>query len=48
VSKLAEVKKTLKEDWTVMPFLGLTLLGFAVAIFDFIYLQNFRFQLFVF
>jgi protein-S-isoprenylcysteine O-methyltransferase Ste14 len=46
VAKLAEVKKTLKEDWTVIPFLGLTLLGFAAAILDFIYLQNFSFQIF--
>ena len=43
---MAEVKKTLKEDWTVIPFLGLTLLGFAAAILDFIYLQNFSFQIF--
>ena len=46
MAKLAEVKKTLKEDWTVIPFLGLTLLGFAAAILDFIYLQNFSFQIF--
>jgi protein-S-isoprenylcysteine O-methyltransferase Ste14 len=43
---LTEVKKALKEDWTVIPFLGLTLLGFAAAILDFIFLQNFSFQIF--
>jgi protein-S-isoprenylcysteine O-methyltransferase Ste14 len=43
---LAEVKKTLKEDWTVIPFLGLTLLGFVAAILDFVFLQNFSFQIF--
>ena len=43
---MAEAKKTLKEDWTVIPFLGLTLLGFAAAILDFVYLQNFSFQIF--
>ena len=43
---MAEVKKTLKEDWTVIAFLGLTLLGFAAAILDFVFLQNFSFQIF--
>jgi len=43
---MPEVKKTLTEDWTVIPFLGLTLLGFAVAILDFVYFQNFSFQIF--
>ncbi len=43
---MAEVKKTLKEDWTVIPFTGLTLLGFAVAIIDFVFFQNFTFQVF--
>ena len=43
---MAEVKKTVKEDWTVIPFLGLTLLGFVAAILDFVYLQGFTFQVF--
>lgn len=43
---MSEVKKTLKEDWTVLPFLGLTLLGFIAAILDFVYRQNFNFQVF--
>ena len=43
---MAEVKKTVKEDWTVIPFLGLTLLGFVAAILDFVFLQNFSLQIF--
>ncbi|TRO46267.1 isoprenylcysteine carboxylmethyltransferase family protein [Candidatus Bathyarchaeota archaeon] len=46
MAKLAEVKRTLKEDWTVLPFTGLTLLGFATAIIDFAFFQNFTFQVF--
>ena len=45
---MSEIRKILKEDWTVIPFLGLTLLGFAVAIFDFVYLQNLSFKIFGF
>lgn len=43
---MSEVKKYLKRDWTVIPFMGLTLLGFLAAILDFVYLQNFSFQIF--
>jgi protein-S-isoprenylcysteine O-methyltransferase Ste14 len=43
---MSEVKKYLKRDWTVIPFMGLTLLGFVAAILDFIFLQNFSFQIF--
>ena len=43
---MSEVKKYLKRDWTVIPFLGLTFMGFAAAIIDFIYLKNFSFQIF--
>lgn len=43
---MSEVKKYLKRDWTVIPFVGLTLLGFLAAILDFVYLQNFSFQIF--
>lgn len=43
---MSEIKKYLKRDWTIIPFLGLTLLGFFVAILDFVYLQNFSFQIF--
>ena len=34
------------EDWTVFPFLGVTLLGFAVSVLEFIYLQGFTFQVY--
>lgn len=43
---MSEVKKTVKEYWTLIPFLGLTLMGFAAAILDFVYRQNFSFQVF--
>jgi protein-S-isoprenylcysteine O-methyltransferase Ste14 len=43
---MSEVKKYLKRDWIVIPFMGLTLLGFLAAILDFVYLQNFSFQIF--
>ena len=43
---MSEFKKTGKEDWTLIPFLGLTLMGFAAAILDFVYRQNFSFQVF--
>ena len=43
---MPELGKKLTEDWTVIPFLGLTLLGFAAAILDFVYRQNFNFQVF--
>ena len=43
---MSEIKKNLKRDWTVLPFMGLTLLGFVAAILDFVYLQNFSFQIF--
>jgi protein-S-isoprenylcysteine O-methyltransferase Ste14 len=43
---MSEVKDYIKRDWTVIPFMGLTLLGFIAAILDFVYLQNFIFQIF--
>lgn len=43
---MSEAKKSLREDWTVIPFMVLTLLGFAAAILDFVFLQGFSFQLF--
>jgi len=43
---MSEAKKYFKRDWTVIPFMGLTLLGFVAAILDFVYLQNFSFQIF--
>jgi len=43
---LVEMKKSIKEDWTVLPFLALTILGFIAAVIDFVYRQNFNFQIF--
>jgi len=36
----------MKEDWTVLPFLLLTILGFIAAVLDFVYRQDFNFQVF--
>ena len=44
--KLFEVKKNAREDWTVLPFLSLTVLGFIITVLDFVYRQNFNFQVF--
>ena len=33
-----------KEDWAVIPFLALILIGFGVSIIDFVYVQKFVFQ----
>jgi protein-S-isoprenylcysteine O-methyltransferase Ste14 len=44
--KLFELKKTIKEDWTIIPFLTCTILGFIAAILDFVYRQNFNFQVY--
>ena len=38
-------EKLSKEDWTVAPFLGLSLLGFITTILDFIFLQGIAFKL---
>ena len=43
---MSEIKKYLKKDWTVIPFIVLTLLGFVAAILDFVYLQNLSFKIF--
>ena len=37
-------EKLSKEDWTVAPFLGLSLLGFITTILDFIFLQGIAFK----
>ncbi len=44
--KLLKLKETIREDWTVLPFLTLTMLGFIAAILDFVYSQNFNFKTF--
>jgi len=39
-----DVRKSFQEDWTLLPFLTVTLLGFIVAVLDFVFLQNLKFQ----
>jgi protein-S-isoprenylcysteine O-methyltransferase Ste14 len=43
---LSKIKKSFKEDWTSLPFLLITSIGFVVAVIDFIFLQNLKFQFF--
>jgi len=38
------VRKSFQEDWTLLPFLITTSVGFIVAILDFVFLQNLKFQ----
>jgi protein-S-isoprenylcysteine O-methyltransferase Ste14 len=46
VSFLVEVKKSFREDWTPLLFVIISGIGFIVAVIDFIFLQNLRFQFF--
>jgi len=41
---VSKVRKSIQEDWTLLPFLVTALTGFVVAILDFIFLQNLTFQ----
>lgn len=41
-----EIMKTFRGDWTALPFLGTATAGFVVAILDFVFLQNLRFQVY--
>lgn len=43
---MSKIKKSFKEDWTSLPFLLITGIGFIVAVIDFIFLQNLKFQFF--
>lgn len=43
---MSEAEKYLKKDWTITPFIGLTLLGFVAAILDFVYLQKLNLEIF--
>ena len=45
---ILEIKNAVREDWTVLPLLVTVLTGFLVAILDFIFLQNLKFQAFAF
>ena len=44
----SEIRKASREDWTVIPFLGMVLASFLVAVLDFVLIQNLRFQVFAF
>jgi protein-S-isoprenylcysteine O-methyltransferase Ste14 len=46
VNFLSRVRKSLKEDWTSLLFILITGIGFTVAIIDFVFLQNLKFQFF--
>jgi len=43
---LSKVKKSFREDWTSLPFVLITGIGFIAAVIDFIFLQNLKFQYF--
>ena len=43
---MSRVKKSFREDWTALPFILITSIGFIVAVIDFIFLQNLKFQYF--
>jgi protein-S-isoprenylcysteine O-methyltransferase Ste14 len=43
---ILEIKNAVREDWTVLHLLATVLTGFLVAILDFIFLQNLKFQAF--
>ncbi|MCW4055031.1 MAG: hypothetical protein NWE84_08980 [Candidatus Bathyarchaeota archaeon] len=43
-----EMKKTMREDWIVLSSLALTILGFIIAVIDFVCRQNLSFQVFAF
>lgn len=44
--KALAMKRSFREDWTLLPFLVITLTSFIVAILDFIFLQNLKVQIF--
>ena len=41
-----DVKRSLKEDWALLPFLIIIFAGFLVAIVDFVSIQNLQLQVF--
>jgi protein-S-isoprenylcysteine O-methyltransferase Ste14 len=41
----ASIKLGLREDWAVVPFLSLTMLGFAMAVYDFTMIQGIGFRI---
>ena len=43
---MLKMRKSVKEDWTLLPLLVFLGTGFVAAILDFVFLQNLTFQLF--
>ncbi|MCW3976645.1 MAG: isoprenylcysteine carboxylmethyltransferase family protein [Candidatus Bathyarchaeota archaeon] len=43
---MSKVKKSFREDWTSLPFILITGMGFVAAVLDFVFLQNLQFQVF--
>ena len=46
MSFLSKVKKSFREDWTSLPFILITSIGFIVTAIDFVFIQNLKFQFF--
>jgi len=44
LNSMLRVRKSIKEDWAMLPFLVLTTAGFAVALLDFAFLQQLKLQ----
>jgi protein-S-isoprenylcysteine O-methyltransferase Ste14 len=45
-AKMLKIRKSFKEDWTLLPLLVFLGIGFIIAILDFIFFQNLTFQIF--
>ena len=45
-AKMLKIRKSFKEDWTLLPLLVFLGMGFIIAILDFVFLQNLTFQVF--
>ena len=43
---MPKVKKSFREDWPSLPFILITSIGFILAVLDFIFLQDLKFQFF--
>jgi protein-S-isoprenylcysteine O-methyltransferase Ste14 len=45
-AKMLKERKSFKEDWTLLPYLVVSVTGYVAAILDFVFLQNLTFQVF--
>jgi protein-S-isoprenylcysteine O-methyltransferase Ste14 len=45
-ARMSKMRKSFTEDWTLLPLLVFLVTGFAVAILDFVFLQNLTFQVY--